>query len=97
MAAIVTPGASASDMILSFSSVGHRRRRSTVEMISLPMCLTVLKYVDKDSMLQPIRHPSQAATAVVPSGRLPVAHHANENGSSLRCKAAALTTRSIGA
>ena len=47
-------GASASDMILSFCSVGQLRRRSTVEMISAAMCLTVLKHVSKDSMLHPI-------------------------------------------
>jgi hypothetical protein len=42
-------------MIRSFSSAGQRRRRSTVEMISAAMCLTVLSHVLKDSMLRPIR------------------------------------------
>jgi len=49
------PGSSASDMIRSLSSAGQRRRRSTVEMISAAMCLTVLSHVLKDSMLHPIR------------------------------------------
>src|SRR5437773_3632189 len=46
-------------MIRSFSSDGQRRRRSTVEIISAAMCLTVLSHVLKDSML----HPAGAASA----------------------------------
>ena len=57
-AATTAPGSSASDMIRSFSSDGHRRRRSTVEMISAAMCLTVLSHVLKDSMLHLIRRSS---------------------------------------
>ena len=54
-AATTAPGSNASDMIRSFASVDQRRRRSTVEMISAAMCLTVLSHVLKDSMLHPIR------------------------------------------
>ena len=48
-AAIVAPGESASSRILSFSSAIHRRRRSTVEMISVRLSIGVLTHVRKDS------------------------------------------------
>src|SRR5262249_40701362 len=38
-------------MIRSFCSADQLRRRSTVEIISDDMCLTVLKHVNKDSMI----------------------------------------------
>src|SRR5262245_6718454 len=38
-------------MIRSFCSADQVRRRSTVEIISDDMCLTVLKHVNKDSMI----------------------------------------------
>ena len=57
-------------MIRSFSSVGHRRRRSTVEMISAAMCLTVLKHVNKDSMLHSIRPRSTSRRGRSPEGPL---------------------------
>ena len=48
-AAMQAPGATASSMIRSLTSVGQFRRRSTVEMISAAMCLTVLTHVRKDT------------------------------------------------
>ena len=57
-AATVAPGSSASDMIRSFSAVGQWRRRSTLEMTSDTMCLTVLTRVLKDSILHLIRRSS---------------------------------------
>ena len=41
-------------MIRSFCSADQLRRRSTVEIISDDMCLTVLKHVHKDSMIHQI-------------------------------------------
>jgi hypothetical protein len=69
-AATVAPGSSASDMIRSFSSAGQCRRRSTVDMISAAMCLTVLSHVLKDSMLHRSPAAQQAATPAALSGRL---------------------------
>src|SRR5215471_18007052 len=69
-AVTVAPGSRASDMIRSFCSADQLRRRSTVEMISDDMCLTVLKHVNKDSMLHQIHLGQQDANAVVPRGRL---------------------------
>jgi hypothetical protein len=48
-AATMAPGSSASDMMRSFSSAGQRRRRSTVEMISAAMCLSVPSSASRSS------------------------------------------------
>src|SRR5262245_61221988 len=42
-------------MIRSFSSAAQRRRRSTVEIISPAMCLSILSHVLKHTMLHPNR------------------------------------------
>jgi hypothetical protein len=57
-------------MIRSFSAVGQWRRRSTLEMTSQAMYLTVLSHVLKDSILHLILVVYQAATAVVVRGRI---------------------------
>src|SRR5262249_35771545 len=47
-------------MIRSFCSADQVRRRSTIEIISDDMCLTVLKHVNKDSMIH--QNPPGSAT-----------------------------------
>jgi hypothetical protein len=65
-------GASTSSMIRSFSSAGQCRRRSTIEMISDRLSITVLDHVGKEGK----PHDPQPLQKAAVKARLPWSHEA---------------------
>src|SRR5262249_44280607 len=89
-------------MIRSFCSADQLRRRSTVEIISDDMCLTVLKHVNKDSMIHLIpprsarrqcHSPERTLTEIFAESRIRNQDRAGSAQASARCQLTVIASR----